>query len=498
MRWHVRFPRSVMIPAALVVLNACGTVPELVLSPSDESNLIDIRLNFKVGSAADPENQPGLARLTLWTIMHGGTKDLTQEEITYLKYPLAAAENLFIDRDNLVISATVHGEKFDDYYPLLRDRLLRPRWDKKDFEHQKKQLAATIENSLMGENDEWFGKEMLQWLLYPQGHPYHWPTVGRVEAVENLTIKDVEAFWENHLGTGNLVIGLAGPHTPKQRKQIEKDFSGFHFKSYEPTPLPAPVELSAQAVVLVEKPTDAAAISMGFPLDVSPADPDYYALLLFNACFGQHRTFVGRLMNEMRVKRGLNYGDYSYINHFVQNSYSPYPRPGVFRRQQYFSIWIRPVKRENAHFAIRQAIWELNDVVEHGIPEEKFQHAKEFIVHYAKLWAASQTSQLGFLVDSHLAGIPYYIDQIESMASSLTREQVNAAVQRHLTPENLQIAVICKDAPELAEALRTNKPSPIHYDNPVSPDILEKDQEIMNYPLNISGIEILAYQETFK
>ncbi|MCF7796380.1 MAG: insulinase family protein [Lentisphaeria bacterium] len=494
---------SLMAPVVLFIsllmfLNGCSDPPEMVLSPSDESSLIDIRFNFRVGSAADPRDQSGLAMLTLQTIMHGGTQDLTQAEITDRKYPLAAAERFLIDRDNLVISATVHGEKFDEYYPLLRDRLLQPRWDKKDFERQKKHLIATIQNSLMGENDEWFGKEMLQWLIYPEKHPYHWPVVGRLESVENLTVKDVEDFWGNHMGAGNLVVGLAGPYSERQKMQVEADFTGFHFNSYDPIALPDPKSPSAQSAVLVEKPTEAAAISMGFPLEVSRADPDYYALLLFNAWFGQHRTFVGQLMNEMRVKRGLNYGDYSYIEHFVQSGYGPYPRPGVDRRQQYFSIWIRPVQRENAHFAIRQAIWELMDAIENGIPESDFERTKAFITHYSKLWAASQTNQLGFQVDSHLQEIPYTIDHIETSVRALTREQVNAALRRHLTPEKMHIAVICKNANELAEALRTNAPSPIHYANPVSPDILEKDKLIMNFPLNVKRIEILHYQETFQ
>ena len=62
----------------------------------------------------------------------------------------------------------------------------------------------------------------------------------------------------------------------------------------------------------------------------------------------------------------------------------------------------------------------------------------------------------------------------------------------------MEIAVICKEAQKLADALRTNASSPIDYPNPVSADILEKDKQIVNYPLDVTAIKIMSYEETFK
>src|SRR5467141_4810535 len=99
----------------------------------------------------------------------------------------------------------------------------------------------------------------------------------------------------------------------------------------------------------------ATAISIGFPIGVTRADKDFYALLVANSYLGEHRTFNGRLMNTMRGDRGLNYGDYSYTEIFIQDGGSTFPLTNIPRRQQFFSIWIRPVPPVNALFALRQA-----------------------------------------------------------------------------------------------------------------------------------------------
>ena len=79
-------------------------------------------------------------------------------------------------------------------------------------------------------------------------------------------------------------------------------------------------------MTIVEKPADATAISIGFPIDVTRRDDDFYALAVANSYLGEHRTFNGKLMQDLRGKRGLNYGDYSYIEDFIQEGMSTVPR----------------------------------------------------------------------------------------------------------------------------------------------------------------------------
>src|ERR1022692_693711 len=80
------------------------------------------------------------------------------------------------------------------------------------------------------------------------------------------------------------------------------------------------------------------------------------ATLLVSSYLGQHRLSSGLLYDRMREKRGLNYGDYAYIEYFPRGMYLMEPQPNLARPQQIFQVWIRPVEPPTAKFALRLAL----------------------------------------------------------------------------------------------------------------------------------------------
>ena len=109
---------------------------------------------------------------------------------------------------------------------------------------------------------------------------------------------------------------------------------------------------------------------MGHPLDVTRKDPDFYPLTVARSYLGEHRTFNGVLMKHLREQRGLNYGDYAYVENFIQDGWSTFPLPNIPRRQQHFEIWLRPVPPQNSLFALRAALFETDKLIREGIPEK--------------------------------------------------------------------------------------------------------------------------------
>ncbi|MEE9293119.1 MAG: insulinase family protein, partial [Acidobacteriota bacterium] len=229
--------------------------------------------------------------------------------------------------------------------------------------------------------------------------------------------------------------------------------------------------------------------------------PDYYALMIANSHLGEHRSFNGRLMNVMRGDRGLNYGDYTYIEIFIQDCGSNFPEPNIPRRQQFFSIWIRPVDPRNAPFALRQATREMRVLVDEGLSNEEFEAARTFLLNYSKLWTQSLSRRLGYLMDSEFYGTGMLLDRMEQDLPRLTVEDVNTAVKRHLDPGKLKVAMVASDGKALAEVLLSGKPTPITYQTPTThEDLLKEDREIESYPLPVdaSRVRIVAARELFE
>src|SRR6185503_513122 len=168
--------------------------------------------------------------------------------------------------------------------------------------------------------------------------------------------------------------------------------------------LPPAPKYKDHQVVIVEKDARANAISIGHTINLSRKDPDFYPLTLARSYLGEHRTFNGVLMNHLRGDRGLNYGDYAYIENFIQDGWSTFPLPNIGRRAQHFEIWLRPVPPQNALFALRAALYETDKLIREGIPADGFEATEKFLENYSNLWAQDASRRLGFAIDAVITG----------------------------------------------------------------------------------------------
>src|SRR5262249_59953370 len=141
---------------------------------------------------------------------------------------------------------------------------------------------------------------------------------------------------------------------------------------------PAPRPPKGRDIRMRETRAPPPASSFGSPPPLTRRDDEFYALAVANSYLGEHRTFNGKLMQDLRGKRGLNYGDYSYVEDFIQDGFGTFPVANNPRREQAFSIWIRPVPHDKAPFALRAALWELDRLVNDGLSAAGFGAARPF------------------------------------------------------------------------------------------------------------------------
>ncbi|MHB8053718.1 MAG: M16 family metallopeptidase [Candidatus Aminicenantales bacterium] len=495
---------TLFVLAAEVVLMSCGKTagPDQLtteLLPVPDNPLISFRILINVGSAEDPTGKDGLSRLTWSLLAEGGSRLRSAEEISRAFFPMAASVSLGLDKEMAVFSATVHKDNLRAFYEILKDMLLDPGFRADDFERLKAIQLAFVEKILIGNMDEQFGKEILNLMIY-DGHPFGRNDSGTVESIGGMTLEDAKEFYRQNFVRGNIVIGLAGGYPEGFPAQVLEDFEKLPAGFTPRIPLPEPRTPRGFEFVLAEKDTPGTAISMGFPIALTKADGDFFALWIAGSHFGEHRQHVSLLFQKIREERGQNYGDYAYIEHFVQGR-DKFPAPNHARRQQYFSIWLRPLPNANRHFVIRQALRELRRLVDEGISEERFQLVRTYLLNYTKLYAQTLSERLGWRMDSRFYGYDDFLAEAAKVLPTLTRADVNAAIKKYLQAENVEIAVITPNAAALKDDLAAGRPSPIRYANPNMPaGILEEDRVIQVYPLavNPENIRIVPAAEFFK
>jgi zinc protease len=457
----------------------------VVRLPSPSNPLVTLRLVFQVGAADDEPGKKGLADLTASMLGEGGTLKRTWSEVLDALYPMAADIHYYGDKDTVVFTGTVHRDNLEVFALLLAEQILTPRFSVEDFTRLKQDALDAITKTLRGNDDEDLGKQALATMLY-RGHPYGYPTPGTVAGLSAITLDDVKSFYARHFTRDRLILGVAGGYPDAFPDAYAARLAALPAASKPRAKLATAPIREGMEFLLVEKSAHGNAISMGHAINVTRGDDDFYPLAVAASYLGEHRTFNGVLMLNMRQKRGLNYGDYAYIENFIQDGWSTFPQPNIPRRQQHFEIWLRPVPPASAGFAIREAIYETDKFIREGIPAAGFAATRAFLRGYINLWAQDGSRRLGYAIDAAIYGKDV-IAEFKARLPTMTKEDVDRAVRKHLSTKNLAVAVVGDKVKALAEALATGKSTPMVYDTKDTPaDVVKEDKIIESYPLSVS------------
>ena len=473
---------------------------DAVLLPVKKDPTICFRIWFKVGSQNDPKGKEGLAEITAAMISDASTRNNSYEQILDKLYPLAAGYDAEASVEMTAVSGRVHKDNLADYYPLLIDAITAPAFAQTDLDRIKSGILSTLENTLRYSSDEELGKAVLYNDLFA-GTPYGHITSGTVAGVSSITIDDVKAFYTKYFTRENLVIGLGGGYDESLLAKLRGDLGRLPAGKPEEVSPPVPAAFEGWKATIVEKDAPATAISMGFPIDILRGTKDWYALEIANSWLGEHRNSSSHLYQVIRERRGLNYGDYSYIENFPRGGMRSVPPQNVSRRKQIFEIWIRPVPEETGHFALRAALREFAKLTEHGMTAEDFTITRDFLKKYVLHYAPTTMERLGYALDDRFYGIEgSHLERFRSMMQTLTLADVNAAIAKYWKKGTMDIAIVTKDAKGMRDALVNDTPSPISYKNPKPASILAEDKEIAVFPVKIKpeDVKVVPVTAMFK
>ena len=454
-----------------------------IVALPDSSPLVTFRLVFRAGAAQDPPGRPGTAWMTALMHTSAGTRTRTYKDILDAFFPMASSVGSSVDKEMTSFIAETHRDNLEEFYAIFREMLLEPGWREEDLSRLRDDTINYLAVSLRGQNEEELAKEVLYQKIYGD-HPYGAHNAGTVSSLEKLTLEDLQAFRSKYYSTGRLYLGIAGGYPKGFADRVRQDFSALPCGGTE--------------VTIVEKPTRSVAISLGYSIDVRRGHADYPALALAISCLGQHRMSSGRLFTRMRQLRGLNYGDYAYIEYFPGGMFSLEPVPNLGRSEQIFQLWIRPVEPEQAVFALRLALYELDRLIRDGLKEEEFERTRKFLGKYVNLLLKTKSAELGYAIDSLYYGTPPYPEYLREGLARLTCAEVNAAVRRHLRTQPATITLVAPRGEELRRQLLSGEPSPMAYASPKAEDILEEDKIVERWPLRIDSVEVISAEEVFR
>ena len=476
-----------------------ATPVSFVAKPSASSPLVDVSFIIHAGAGFDPEGKKGLATLTAAMLTDGGSEAKSIDEINKAMFPMASGFNAQVDKEMTRLSGQVHKDNLDAWYELVRGQLLFPAWSKQDFERIKQQVTNAIRTDLVANNDEELGKEVLYTTIFSDGPPYGSLTLGNMGDIESITLDDVKMFYDEYYTISNMTVGLSGGYPESFPARVGNDLQKLDAGVKALLDAGSAPLIEGRHATIIEKETPGVAVSFGFPIDVKRGDPDWVALWLARSYLGEHRSTNAHLFQRIRETRGMNYGDYAYIEYFPSGMFQFHPDTNLGRQQQIFQVWIRPVRANNdAHFATRVAMYEIEKLVNEGMTESDFEATRAFLSKFVSLLTDGQSRQLGYAIDSQYYGIDDFAAYVRDGLANLTLDDVNRVIRENLVMDNMQYVFITRDGADLKARLEGDQQSPMTYDADLPQEVLDEDKLIDNIPIGFESVTVVPAEEVFR
>ena len=169
------------------------------------SNKIVVRLMFRNGSICDPAGKEGLTQMTIALMTQGAAGDLSYGDIQDKLYPWAAGYGASLDKEVSVFTFQVPSDFEKEFYPILRDVMLKPAFNENDFKRVKINQQNYVDQIIRASSDEEYSKKALEDLLF-RGTNYQHMKQGKSASVNSITLDDIKNHYINFFTRNNLLI----------------------------------------------------------------------------------------------------------------------------------------------------------------------------------------------------------------------------------------------------------------------------------------------------
>ncbi|MFX0541620.1 M16 family metallopeptidase [Roseovarius sp. S4756] len=385
---------------------------------------VALEMRFRGGASLDQPGKRGATNL-MTGLLEEGAGDMDSREFARQAEALAASFSYGTGDDAISVSARFLSENREAAVELLRQSLVEPAFNQKSIDRVRGQVRANIEGdvkdprSIAGRtfDAQTFGD-----------HPYATSKDGTLGSIAGLTRGDIVAAHRAALVRDRLYVAAVGDITAEELTQLVETLTeGLPQSSDIPLPGPADVALPG-GIKVVEYDTPQSVVTFAQP-GIDRDDPDFFAAYLLNQILGGG-GFESRLMNEVREKRGLTYGVYSYL----------VDRDGA-------QLWMGQVASANDRVAtaievIRDEWAKMRDT---GVTEKELDDAKTYMTGAYPLRFDGNAPIANIAVDMQTEDLPTdYIKTRNDQVKAVTLDQINRVARELLDPEKLSFVVVGK------------------------------------------------------
>lgn len=380
-----------------------------------------LEIRFRGGTSLDMPGKRGATHLMMGLIEEGAG-DLDARAYARELESLAASFSYDASDDTLSISARFLTENQDEVIDLLRTTIHQPRFDEDAIERVRAQVISGLKSDAKDPNT--IAGEAFAAMAFGE-HPYATEGKGTIESVSALTRDDIVAAHQGALTRDRLYVGAVGDITAEELGALlDKLLADLPATG---TPIPGKADVSIDGGVTVIDFETPQSVALFGHEGIDRDDDDFFAAYIMNHILGAG-SFESRLMAEVREKRGLTYGVYSYL----------VPKDLA-------AIYMGSVSSSNDRVA--EAIEVIRDewarLAQEGVTEKELEDAKTYLTGAYPLRFDGNARIAGILVGMQMQGLPLdYIATRNDKVNAVTIEDIKRVAGELLQPDALHFVVV--------------------------------------------------------
>ena len=414
--------QGALVSGVIDKINIKGVEVPIIYEQNSALPIVSLQLVVtNAGSLQDGQNH-GIVRFTS-SMLGEGTKSKGAIQFADELESKAISLNAHAGAETFVFELSSLKEQFDFGIWMLKDLLSEPNFTPTSFEKIKQFTLGGL--SSKKSDFDYIANVNLKKMIFkdtPLGHSFS----GNETSISKLKLEDVKNFYKSHIDLANMIVVIGGDIKLDEVKVVLKELlenvqvgTKRELKHYE-------VKADVKENIEVEK-TEQAYIYFGAPYNLESDSKEIYKSRVASFILGSS-GFGSRLMEEIRVKRGL--------------AYSAYARTNINKSHSYFSGYLQ-TKNENLKEAQELVKSEIKRFVKSGVTEAELDQAKRFLLGSEPLRNETLSQRLGSAFTEYYRGFELGHSQKElEKIEALSLKDLNDYIKKHDEINNLSFSIV--------------------------------------------------------
>ena len=384
---------------------------------------MSLRLGFKGGASLDRAGKRGSVNLMM-ALLEEGTDDLDARGFAREVDELAASFNFDASGDSVSVSARMLSENRDAAIALLKGAVAAPNFDQVAIDRVKGQVLSILQSDLKDPNE--IAQTAFNKAAFGD-HPYGSTLSGTAVSIESLTRKDIQNAHRDTMARDRVFVSAVGDITAEELGALMDTL--LEDLPETGTAMPERVEFGLKPGITVVPYETPQSVALFGHRGIKRDDPDFFAAFIASNILGGG-GLDSRLMEEVRDKRGLTYGVYSFLS---ARDHAELVVGQVASANDRVGAAIDVIKDEWAR------------LVNEGVSQEELDVTKTYLTGAYPLRFDGNGPIANILVGMQMQGLSKdYINTRNDNVNAVTLKEINRVIKDVYLPDDLHFTVVGK------------------------------------------------------